>query len=826
MSTHRTVPPAARPLALATRAAMLTLALAGPTLPAPAFAAPSDAIAARPYRIGAGPLAASLNQFAASAGVALSFDPALAAGLDAPALQGSHSPASGFAALLAGSGLEAVDRGNGGYTLRKAAAEAAPTAAVQSMAPIRVSARREADNVTEGSGSYTTRSMNTATRMGLSMRETPQSVSIVTRQQMDDQALGNVPEILDKVPGVTVGRNDSERATFYARGYSIDNFQFDGVPNTLDTSAQYTTAIGDSAVYDRVEVVKGATGLLTGAGNPSATINLVRKRPTAEFAASLAASAGSWDKYRSVADVSGALDAGASVRARVVAAAQNAGSYIDYYKRATRNLYLIVEADLSASTLVSVGVDHMQSRADGVTFGHLPLFYSDGSQTHFRRSLNPGTRWSYWDSDSTNTFATLGHRFAQGWKLDATASHLRQSKDAIFGSAYNGAMNQQTGGGIRMLAGSLPTEARTSSANLALSGPFSAFGRTHEVMLGAGYSREVKQAELLNTVFTDVPDYRVWDGDLAQPASFAKRADRRTTITEKGVSAALRLRPAERWSVILGARASWYRLLDYQVNTKGARIVADKLGVGAEVVPYAGIVHELDKTWSVYASHTAIFKPQTYYKGADGAPLAPLDGKSSEAGVKGEFLDGRVNASVALFRIKQNNAPRYVAVNSATGEEIYRPVDGVTSEGMEAEMSGQLSAAWNLAAGYTYRTSKVPAQPDVILSAVNTNQPRHLLKLNTAYRLPGALSALVVGGSFAWQSETWYQTSDARRWRATQPGYALLGLMARYQVNPRLSVALNLNNVLDKTYMPGMGSYGTGVYGDKRSALATANFTF
>ncbi|OYO25862.1 TonB-dependent receptor plug domain-containing protein [Janthinobacterium sp. PC23-8] len=314
-----------------------------------AMAAPvaATAASAKHYQIPAGPLVSALNLFAASAGVALTYDPALASGRTSPGLQGTHTPNAGFAALLAGSGLEAVDQGNGGYTLRRVAG------GEQTLAPVSVTASAQAADVTEHSGSYTTPVMGTATRMGLSMRETPQSVSIVTRQQMDDQALNSVPDILEKVVGVTVGRNDSERATFYARGYTIENFQFDGMPNTLDSSNQYTTAIGDSAVYDRVEVVKGATGLLTGAGNPSATINLVRKRPTSEFAGSLNGSVGSWNKLRGVADVAGPLNASGSLRGRVVAAVQNADSYIDYYKRDTRSLYAIVEADLAPRTTLS-----------------------------------------------------------------------------------------------------------------------------------------------------------------------------------------------------------------------------------------------------------------------------------------------------------------------------------------------------------------------------------------------------------------------------------------------------------------------------------------
>lgn len=799
----------------------LALALAMP------FAISAPAEATRNYQIPAGPLASVLNQFAAAAGAALSFDPALAAGHTSPGLQGAHTPASGFAVLLAGSGLEVVNQGERSYSVRRIATPASAAPIAHTLAPISVSARPEADNVTEGSGAYGIRSMSTATRLGLSARETPQSVSVITRQQMDDQALVTVPDILEKAVGVTVGRNDSERATFYARGYTIENFQFDGVPNTLDSSNQYTTAIGDSAIYDHVEVVRGAAGLLTGAGNPSATINLVRKRPTSEFAGSLNASAGSWSRYRGVTDVSGPLNAAGTVRARVVLAGQNADSYIDYYQRDTRNAYAIIEADLGPRTLLTAGIDYMRSRADGATFGHIPLFYSDGTQTDFRRSLNPAARWSYWDNNSANTFASLRHSFDGGWKLDLSASHLKQSKEVEYGSAYNGAVDRATGAGVRLLAGVLPTQANTDSANLALSGPFTLFGRQHELMLGAGYSRAVKDAQLYTSpALIAVPDYFAWDGYLAQPASYAKRADRETTITEKGLSLATRLRPTNALSVILGARMSWYKLYDFQVNNTGVRAVADNLDIGEKVVPYAGVVYDVNRHWSVYASYTDIFRPQTYYKDASDRSLDPLTGKNVEAGIKGEFFDQRLNTGIAVFRTEQNNSAQYVGINAATGGEIYRPIEGVTSKGVELEVSGQAAPGWNVAGGYTFRTSRIPSQPDVILSAVNTNQPKHLFKLSTAYKLAGALDQLTVGGSLTWQSETYYQTSDARRWRATQPSYAVLGLMARYDINRRVSVALNVNNVLDKTYMPGMGSYGTGVYGDPRSAVVTANYKF
>ena len=189
-----------------------------------------------------------------------------------------------------------------------------------------------------------------------------------------------------------------------------------------------------------------------------------------------------------------------------------------------------------------------------------------------------------------------------------------------------------------------------------------------------------------------------------------------------------------------------------------------------------------------------------------------------------ELFDRKLNASVALFHIHQNNAPQYVGVSGS--EEVYTAIDGVTSRGLEAELSGSLTPGWNVYGSYTYRTSKAAEQPDVVTNAVNTNQPRHLLKLGTSYQLPGEWSRWTVGGNATWQSETYYQQTASPYWRANQPSYAVVGLMVRYAFNRHLTASLNVNNVFDKTYMPGLGSYGTGVYGAPRNALLTVKYVF
>ncbi|KGT83573.1 ferric-rhodotorulic acid transporter, partial [Xanthomonas vasicola] len=118
---------------------------------------------------------------------------------------------------------------------------------------------------------YTVEKTSAGTRMNLALREIPQSVTVITRDRMDDQNLQSITDVLNNVTGISASQNDSERLDFYARGFYIDNYQFDGIPVYMEQAWSYGDSALDLALYDRVEVVRGATGLLTGSGNPSAS---------------------------------------------------------------------------------------------------------------------------------------------------------------------------------------------------------------------------------------------------------------------------------------------------------------------------------------------------------------------------------------------------------------------------------------------------------------------------------------------------------------------------------------------------------------------------
>lgn len=175
----------------------------------------------------------------------------------------------------------AVRNGPLQVTIRRASGDAAgaslPTVTVEA------GTASGADGTTEGTGSYTTRSTATSTRMDLSLRETPQSVTVIGRQQIEDQNLVTLDNVLRQTPGIVADRLD-ERVTFSSRGFALGTM-IDGVPTLAFNTVAGEASMLSTAIYDRVEVIRGSAGLLNGVGSPGGVVNLVRKRPTSQFSA-------------------------------------------------------------------------------------------------------------------------------------------------------------------------------------------------------------------------------------------------------------------------------------------------------------------------------------------------------------------------------------------------------------------------------------------------------------------------------------------------------------------------------------------------------------
>lgn len=829
------------PIALAVLA--LTVALAS-SLPASvraqdgvaAAGAAAAGAAAADFAIAAGPLAPALRQLASTAGIMLTFTAEQTDGKHTAGVQGRLPAAGALARLLTGTGLRAVQLDTGAFVLRVDDTPASAASGATTLPSVTVTGTSAAIGTTEGTNSYTTESMSTATRLNLSMRETPQSVTVVTRQRIQDQNLATVNDVVQTATGLTFRRFGPERASFYSRGMYVDNIMYDGLPVGLDSSNLSQDLLAtDMAIYDRVEIVRGATGLVQGAGNPSAAINLVRKRPTDVPQVSISANAGSWDRYRAELDASGPLSEDGSLRGRAVVATQDYGSYKRGESSDGQTFYGILEKDLGAFTTLTLSALHQENRLNGNGFTGLPVG-RDGSDLGLPRSTSYANDWEHWNKTTDSAFAGLDHRFGNGWRMHLSAYYAQADVDM---QGHYLSYSIATGRYSQLGARNAHKE-KQSSVDLYANGPFALLGRTHELVLGASY-RDVdfdgnsRQGLVLNSNL----DLYNFDPSAVADPHIPLRDWMDAKVKQQSVYATTRLNLADRLKLILGGRLDWFDYNDtvntypnFAANTPSVT-AHNRYSINNQFTKYAGLIYDLNDQHSLYASYTDIFKPQNYLDASNNL-LDPVIGQNYEIGIKGEYFGGALNASAALFRMDQKNrAFRSTDQTQCAGYptvSCYSAAGEVRSQGVEFELQGAITPNWQVSAGYTVAIAKYrkDANPDNVGELFDTDTPRHLFKLSTMYRLPGALQGWRVGGSIYRQDAIYNQgTTSGVPFRISQGGYTITDLVVGWQATPKLDLQLNVNNVFDKKYynaLSGSVSFPSNVYGDPRNFMLTARY--
>ena len=754
------------------------------------------------------PLGSALQEFGRQTNLQVLYSPTDVEGKRSHAIKGKLQPGQAMTTLLSGTGIS-YDLQGSSFTISAAKTSALELGATQVTA-------NQLGTITEGSGSYTPGTIATATRLVLSPRETPQSISVVTRQAMDDFSLKSIDDVMRHTPGITVAAYDSERTSYFSRGFAIQNFQYDGIPILQD--AQYSSGhtLTDTVIYDRVEILKGATGLLTGAGGPGGTINMVRKKPTSEFKGYVDLGAGSWDNYRSEIDVGGPLTESGNVRGRAVAAYQDKHTFLDHYQRQTNVYYGILEFDLAPDTLLTVGGDYQDSDPQGSSWsGSASLFDSAGNRISTPRSFNNGAKYSKWKQYTRTAFATLEHTFDNGWVGKAQYNHQINGYKAPLSALLS--PNAETGK-ASLLTRTYNGETTSDTGDLYATGPFSLFGREHELVVGTSVSR----SRWLGSDYTNATnydnshDYFNWDGDAPKPDR-GPRTKKNDELTRQSASYITgRFSLADDLHLILGTRVN-----NYEVS--GTSQVKDT----GKVVPYAGITYDLNDNFSAYASFTEIYLPQDDYRDRNDKPLEPDEGKNYEIGLKGEFFDGRLNSSLAYFEVHEKNRAvddtDYIP-NSHPGLDYASRGTEAKTKGYEAEISGELAPGWQLQAGYTHKIMR-----DKQGEKLSTWEPEDQVNIYTSYKLTGPLDKLTLGTGVRWQGTGWKLLSNYAK--GTEENFSqdplwIVDAMARYQVTENVSATLNVNNIFDKKYYTNIGFYNSAYYGDPRNVMLSTRWNF
>lgn len=771
------------PLALA-----VVMALAGDVVSAQADSS-GAAAQLQTLDIPAGPLARQLNLLASQAGILIGGDATLTANKQSQAVHAS-SVEQALAQMLAGTGVQAVRTGEREFQLIVQPATGltlgATTITGQGLGA-----------VTEGSGSYATGRSSTATKLAMSLRETPQSVTVVTRQRMDDQSMKNLDDVMQNATGIMVVKNGGERSLYQARGQLVDNLQIDGVPTNI-SNAYSMDAISKPTtdIYDRVEIVRGATGLMEGAGTPSASINLIRKRPTAEPQALIETSVGSWDDYKTIVDLSSPLNEEGMLRGRSVISYNNANSYLDTAQKENQLFYGILEADVSESTLVTLGYSYQKERNSGYDWSGLPI-HTDGTFYPLSRSTSLTGDWNHLDKRNTTVFTDIQHTFANDWKAVVAVNQMWSKADFLGNYTWPAGTTDQ----FTLNPRHFRYDDTQTSIDGYTSGPFQLLGRQHELIIGGNWRKDDFDyhggRDATYRYVVDMNDVGAFD----PPAPTALNVNQwkyNRTQEQKGVYIAGRFSLTDSTKLILGSRLSW---VSYDSLDVVSRPVTTHYSKSGEVTPYAGLVQDLTENLTAYASYTEIFKPQSN-QDITGSVLEPMTGSNYELGLKGEFFDKRLQGSIALYQSDQTGRPELVACERDWS--CYRASDKVRNRGFELEVNGEVTADWNLSAGYTYNQSKyvVGEQKG---DDFNSAAPRHLFKLATDYRLQGALNHMRVGGSFYAQS-TMVQREYGKTYKIQQDAYHLTNLHAVYEINKNLELQYNLDNVFDKKYYQTLGN--------------------
>ncbi|MCT7555275.1 TonB-dependent siderophore receptor [Aliarcobacter butzleri] len=661
-------------------------------------------------------------------------------------------------------------------------------------------------STTENTGSYTTGATSTATKLDLSLRETPQSVLVFTRQRLEDQNITSYQELLSKTPGVTLNKWD-ERVYPTARGFTIDYNLYDGMPTY--SIADYGANDTDLIIFDRVEIVKGANGLMTGAGNPALGLNYIRKHANSkEFKGTIDLSAGSWDNYTSSADVQTPLNSDGSVRARFVAKHQDKKSYMDNYEKQTDVFYGVVDMDLTDTTYLSLGASYENIQRDGVRWGGLPAFYTDGSRTNFSRSKTVSDDWTYWDNKTTSYFADLKQYIYDDISINASYSNrTMDSKTAI--AYYFGTVNKMTNNADGFLYDYVSdAKEEENNLNLYASIPFELAKLDHEIITGFGYNKyDFKKNNFAGTGYISASSLNFSNINIDNPQLSANTPtlELPSKTIQKGYYLAGRFSLMENLKLISGIRVSSW---EYQAkNGNGNREFDD------EITPYAGLVYDIDKNHSIYVSYTSIFKP-TDRQDKDNNYLDPAEGKSYETGIKGEYFDGRLNTSLSIFRIEQTGfEDTGIPIASNPLKNAFERIDGVVSKGFELGVQGNLTDDFSLDFGLANFEAENPDG-----SKFNTDSSRTTANLWAKY----TISNYRFGAGLNYKSK-FYTGSGANK--ITQDEFITTDLMAGYKINKNLDLQLNINNVFDEKYYEGIGANSM-VYGDPRNFTLGMKYTF
>ncbi|MCF5042278.1 TonB-dependent siderophore receptor [Pseudomonas sp. PA-7-1E] len=635
-------------------------------------------------------------------------------------------------------------------------------------------------------GYHATRSAS-ATRTDTAIHETPQSISVVSKDVVEDLGATRLQDALDYAGGVGRANNFGGQGltTFTVRGFTTGEFYRNGFP----INRGYPN-MPDANTIERLEVLRGPATMLYGRGDPGGTFNVVSKQPLAERTVTLGSQLNDQGMKRGTLDASGPLDEEGRLAYRLNVVGEGGDTFRDHVETERYGVTPVITWQATDDTKVTFEGDFMRNNH--------PL---DRGLTRFPNQRGTPSRDTFWgDKDAgklhnDNNMAQLRfeHMLNDNWTLGGGFQWLDGS---LKGNAIeaNG-------------PGSLGADGRTLQRNfnyrklewtdkdyqLNLTGHFSTGGFDHTLLTGIEYE-DYDYKSIIQRSSAAAGTYPI---DIFNPVYGQARPALTRTPTHdkenlKTYAAFVQDQVAltERLKVLAGARFERFEH-DYQNYVGKSWQAADNA-----VTPRVGVIYDLTDTVAVYADAARSFKPNT---GAsrEGGGFAPEKGKSYEMGIKWEALDRQLSVDAAIYQIEKKN----VLTTDPVDNTFSVAAGQVRSRGFDLNVAGNLTPEWRVIGGYAYVDAEVTRDNTLRSGTRLMNIPRNSFSLLNVYEFQdGALKGLGLGAGGKYVDQRAGQTANTA---FSMDAYTVVDLLGYYKVNERVRLNLDVKNLFNREYEEG-----------------------
>lgn len=693
-------------------------------------------------------------------------------------------------------------------------APAAPTTE-KALAPVTVSAGAEQESPTAPVTGFVAKRALSATKTDTPLIETPQAISVITRDQMEAQGVQTLRQVTAYTAGAVSNYFDSRQDTFKARGGDVTQY-LDGMVRFI---GYWNDTRPDPYTLERVEFLRGPSSVLYGQGSVGGVLNLTSKRPQAETQREVQVQLGSNARKQLAADMTGKLTQDGEWLYRLVAVGRDSDTQVDHVRDDRLVIAPTVTWKPSAATSLTLQLTHQKDKS-GSLIGFFPW---QGTQLPNRYGQIPTNTfisepgWDRYNSESTSWGYLFSHQIDSAWTVrqnlrrsvsdvDYRTLYTSFAANAALGRPARPVFNADNRTVLRDASWTLGN-ARMLLVDTQVEGKLRWSETEHTVLGGLDVQRNHWGQQSWRAVAPAIDVYNPVYGNFTAPSASALARVPSVEQRQLGFYAQDQIKWG-RWTATLGLRHD-----NAKSDTEGRPAAAADDKAWSK---RAGVTYQMDGGWAPYAGYSESFQP---LGGANayGTPFKPQRGEQWEAGVKWQPPGQGINAFAAVYQLREKNRKTTDPTNPLNSLQIGE----VKVKGFEAEVQASLARNWDFTVGYAFTDAKISRSNAGDQGTPVASVPKHTASAWLSHRFASeGRGGWTVGAGVRYTGSQWSGTSAI-----STPAATLADAMVAYDAGD-WRVAFNVVNLADKVHITQCLARGDCFYGQARTYTLTSTYRF